>query len=60
MAEEAKTKASSGARKMGGVNLPASRIGYGAMELAGPPKARDLTEAEANAWAKKNASVWGL
>ena len=47
MAEEAKTKASSGARKIGGVDLPASRIGYGAMELAGPPKARDLTEAEA-------------
>lgn len=36
-----------GERRMGRTNIVASRIGYGAMELAGPPKARDLTEAEA-------------
>ena len=36
-----------GQRSIGRTGLAASRIGYGAMELAGPPKARDLSEAEA-------------
>jgi len=40
-------KVAGGPRAIGRTGLTASRMGYGAMELAGPPKARDLTEAEA-------------
>lgn len=40
-------KLAGGPRKMGRTDIVASRLGYGAMELAGPPKARDLTEDEA-------------
>lgn len=36
-----------GARRIGKTGLTASRLGYGAMELAGPPKARDISEADA-------------
>src|SRR5450432_3611211 len=36
-----------GARRMGGTDLVVSRLGYGAMELAGPPKARSIDEREA-------------
>jgi len=36
-----------GARKMGKTGLVVSRLGYGAMELAGAPQARDLSENEA-------------
>ncbi len=35
------------ASQTGRTNLPASRLGYGAMELSGPPKARDIPEADA-------------
>ncbi|MDB5510077.1 MAG: yqkF [Hyphomicrobiales bacterium] len=35
-----------GARHMGRTDLVVSRLGYGAMELAGPPKARALDEAQ--------------
>jgi aryl-alcohol dehydrogenase-like predicted oxidoreductase len=37
-------KLAGGARKLGGTGLVVSRIGYGAMELAGAPRARDLAE----------------
>ncbi|MFN3889510.1 MAG: aldo/keto reductase [Beijerinckiaceae bacterium] len=47
MTDEANARLAGGARRMGRTDFIASRIGYGAMELAGPPKARDLTEAEA-------------
>jgi aryl-alcohol dehydrogenase-like predicted oxidoreductase len=36
-------------RRMGGTDLTVSRIGYGAMELSGPPRARDLSEHDAGA-----------
>jgi aryl-alcohol dehydrogenase-like predicted oxidoreductase len=35
------------ARRMGGTDLTVSRIGYGAMELSGSPRARALTEHDA-------------
>ncbi|MBX9741608.1 MAG: aldo/keto reductase [Beijerinckiaceae bacterium] len=35
-----------GSRRMGRTDMVVSRLGYGAMELAGPPKARALDEAE--------------
>ena len=35
-----------GARAFGTSDLIVSRLGYGAMELSGPPRARDLPEAE--------------
>jgi len=36
-----------GARRMGNTDLVASRIGYGAMELAGAPRARSIDEGDA-------------
>ena len=39
-----------GARVMGQTGMTVSRIGYGAMELAGAPKARDITERDAIAF----------
>src|SRR3954469_9705955 len=36
-----------GARRVGATDLVASRIGYGAMELAGAPKARAIEERDA-------------
>jgi aryl-alcohol dehydrogenase-like predicted oxidoreductase len=36
-----------GARRMGQTGLLVSRIGYGAMELAGAPKARAIDEGDA-------------
>ncbi len=36
-----------GARKMGQTDMVVSRLGYGAMELAGAPLARDLSESDA-------------
>lgn len=47
MDRNAKPQLAGGPRTMGRTDLVASRLGYGAMELAGPPKARDLTEADA-------------
>ena len=41
------TKLAGGARHMGKTDLVASRIGYGAMELAGMPKARAIEERDA-------------
>jgi aryl-alcohol dehydrogenase-like predicted oxidoreductase len=39
-------KLAGGARRMGQTGMTVSRLGYGAMELAGPPKARDLSESQ--------------
>ena len=39
---------------MGSTDIVASRLGYGAMELAGPPKARDLTEDEAVSFIRRS------
>ena len=47
MEQNGKPPLAGGTRAMTGTGLFVSRLGYGAMELAGPPKARDLTEAEA-------------
>jgi aryl-alcohol dehydrogenase-like predicted oxidoreductase len=41
------TKLAGGARHVGKTDLVASRIGYGAMELAGAPKARAIDERDA-------------
>lgn len=41
------TALAGGARKMGQTGMVISRLGYGAMELAGAPLARDLSEQEA-------------
>lgn len=35
-----------GARPMGKTGMTISRLGYGAMELSGPPRARDLSESQ--------------
>jgi aryl-alcohol dehydrogenase-like predicted oxidoreductase len=40
-------KFAGGARRVGNTGLVASRVGYGAMELAGPPKARSIDKREA-------------
>src|SRR5579864_1234693 len=40
-------KPAGGMRRMGKTGLTVSRIGYGAMELAGAPKARALDERDA-------------
>lgn len=34
-------------RKLGRTGLPVTMLGYGAMELRGAPRARDISEAEA-------------
>lgn len=41
------TALAGGARRMGETGLTVSRLGYGAMELSGPPRARSLSEREA-------------
>lgn len=41
------TALAGGARKMGQTGMVISRLGYGAMELAGAPLARDLSEGDA-------------
>jgi aryl-alcohol dehydrogenase-like predicted oxidoreductase len=41
------TKLAGGARQMGKTGLIVSRLGYGAMELAGAPKARPISESDA-------------
>src|SRR5436305_7456898 len=41
------TKFADGARQMGKTGLVVSRLGYGAMELAGAPKARAISESDA-------------
>jgi aryl-alcohol dehydrogenase-like predicted oxidoreductase len=43
----ATTELAGGARRMGKTGFTISRLGYGAMELAGAPLARDLSEQEA-------------
>ncbi len=40
-------KLAGGARRMGQTGLVVSRLGYGAMELSGPPRARSLDESDA-------------
>jgi aryl-alcohol dehydrogenase-like predicted oxidoreductase len=40
------TQFAGGARKVGRTGLVTSRMGYGAMELSGAPRARDIPEAE--------------
>ena len=47
MDQKAKADKAGGARAMGRTDLVASRLGYGAMELSGPPKAREISEADA-------------
>ncbi|MBX9757249.1 MAG: aldo/keto reductase [Beijerinckiaceae bacterium] len=47
MDQKGKADKAGGARAMGRTDLIASRLGYGAMELSGPPKARDIPEADA-------------
>jgi aryl-alcohol dehydrogenase-like predicted oxidoreductase len=41
------TALTGGARRMGSTGFVVSRLGYGAMELAGAPRARDLSEQQA-------------
>jgi aryl-alcohol dehydrogenase-like predicted oxidoreductase len=41
------TALAGGTRRMGETGFTISRLGYGAMELAGAPRARDLSESEA-------------
>src|SRR5215467_15157956 len=41
------TKLAGGARRMGQTGLLVSRLGYGAMELAGAPRARAIDERDA-------------
>jgi aryl-alcohol dehydrogenase-like predicted oxidoreductase len=41
------TQPAGGARRMGRTDLVVSRLGYGAMELSGPPRARAISEADA-------------
>jgi aryl-alcohol dehydrogenase-like predicted oxidoreductase len=41
-----KANLAGGLRRMGKTDIVASRMGYGAMELSGPPRARDLSEKE--------------
>jgi aryl-alcohol dehydrogenase-like predicted oxidoreductase len=41
------TKLAGGARRMGQTGLIVSRLGYGSMELAGPPRARAIDERDA-------------
>ena len=45
--EVVSTALAGGARKMGQTGLTISRLGYGGMELAGAPLARDLSESDA-------------
>ena len=47
MVHSRKPPLAGGMQRMGGTGLIASRLGYGAMELAGPPRARALDEREA-------------
>ena len=44
MASPDKAAPAGGARQMGKTGLTVSRLGYGAMELSGPPRARDIAE----------------
>ena len=41
-----KAQLAGGARAMGLTGMNVSRLGYGSMELSGPPRARDLSEAD--------------
>jgi aryl-alcohol dehydrogenase-like predicted oxidoreductase len=47
MGMPSETKLAGGARRMGKTDLVVSRIGYGAMELAGAPRARSIDERDA-------------
>jgi aryl-alcohol dehydrogenase-like predicted oxidoreductase len=47
MQKQLETKLAGGPRRMGRTELVASRVGYGAMELAGAPRARALEERDA-------------
>jgi aryl-alcohol dehydrogenase-like predicted oxidoreductase len=47
MAGSSETVLAGGARRMGKTDLVVSRLGYGAMELAGAPRARAIEEREA-------------
>lgn len=42
----AETSPAGGARRIGKTDIVTSRLGYGAMELSGAPRARDIPEAE--------------
>ena len=46
MSSAQKMPLAGGARTLGSTDLIVSRLGYGAMELSGPPRARDLPEAQ--------------
>jgi aryl-alcohol dehydrogenase-like predicted oxidoreductase len=47
MASASEKTLAGGARRMGKTDLVVSRLGYGAMELAGPPRARAIDERDA-------------
>ena len=47
MSGSSKNSLAGGARQLGSTGLTASRLGYGAMELYGAPRARGISEAEA-------------
>ncbi len=53
MGSGSKTALAGGVRQMGKTGFEVSRLGYGAMELSGAPRARDIPEKEVTAFLNK-------